>query len=218
MKRLNAFIKTNSCSICLLNDSQMKGIIGGGINYYFDRNGNFLEPEETDEDNNYIFIQGSSVDPHPLSGFISMLSPSTTYPQSGASFGGDDIDADVFKYLSRNTNVEWAYCYSTEHPGGLITTQNDAHSIGLPENAETFMQRGYNSIMHNHSQNLSGLGYTHDESVEYNRRPSDADKEMLEYYGFENASIFNEIDDNEYPYDATDESQETYRQNQGWNW
>lgn len=218
MNNINRLILTKSHEFNVANDFQMRQITGTGITYRFDKNGNYLGPQNNEDDGNYIYVVDSNSEPHPISGCLNPLSSSNVYPQSGASFEGSELDESAFKYLSDKTSVEWAYCYTSGQSGGLITTNNEQHTVGLPEDAVTFMQRGYNSIMHNHSQDLTGSGYTRDESIEYNKRPSEADKGMLEQYGFTNARIYNEIDKKEYEYDETNESQETYRSSQGWDW
>ena len=89
--------------------------------------------------------------------------------------------------------MEWAYCYKEGEEGGYLVTSNDANKVGISENKESFLERGYDNVMHNHAQRMENSGYAMWSVKYYNSLPSKADIDWLKDYGFTTGHIYNEL-------------------------
>ena len=189
----------------ILDDEMQVKTIGGGIKYYFDNQGHVVFQESIEGDNDVISIGNRTME---LSGPLGLMESSTE--RSGIAFDGEGLNRDVFKFLADNTSVEWAYCFTDGENGGFLATYNDEHSVGITEDPDDFATLGYDSVIHNHSQFMSGSGYELYKIKEYNGLPSEDDIEWLRSYGFPSGIIYNETNGQFESYTEDSDTQEDY--------
>lgn len=138
-----------------LTELEKAAYVGGGNEYYFDRNGKIVSVKANDLDYDQAFCGSNFGINHKIEGELSIsshpweLNPSRTVTEIS---GGD---WDFFKFLADNTNVEWEATMRRygDIPSGstscVIRTINDrGYAPGEYE-----LGAGNNTYIHSHPDN-----------------------------------------------------------------
>lgn len=162
----------------VIEETEMRQVIGGD-RFVFDENGELLK--RIKDPNNY-FVVGSQE----ISLGDDLSSP--CYGGTGANFEGGALTKEVFEFMAKNTNVEWALSLNDSGTKGYLVTSNNQHSVKI----DSIPREGYQKLYHSH-----GSGVDPNASTEYKdiyNNPSLQDLEMakiLEKEGFIETCIYN---------------------------
>lgn len=144
MKKLKKYSIEDLCKIMpSMSEIEKKGILGAGIIYRFDSNGNLLTANDDGTSGpNMVECNGQYLE---LSG--SLCYSSYQYEdeygntQIGHSLAGGGMD--LFYFLADNTDVEWGASYNNGSDA-YLNTSHDQHSVNAS------FQEGYSNYIHSH--------------------------------------------------------------------
>ncbi len=193
-KKIRQALAELSQECTALSQQEMNGVVGGD-RYTFDSSGMLVGYEESED--NWVFAGDNSMQiGAPLEG----IKPGQT---GNVTFSGDYVSPSLFEFLSQNTNVEWAYAFSTEKSGGMMATQNDSHNASIE-----FEKGKYDSIVHNHGQSFNGL--TAEEQLIVNGLPSNKDVSTFGSQKDIQGYIYNEFTNEWKAFDQNTQTQEDW--------
>lgn len=144
MKKLKKYSFEELCKgIPSLSETEKRKIVGGGIIYEFDSNGNLLSvcPDGTDGPN-MVECNGESM---VISGTLNYASEQYVdkngNTQTGHTISGGGMD--LFYFLADNTNVEWGASYNSGSDAHISTAHNENSCFAS-------FQEGYSNYIHSH--------------------------------------------------------------------